>query len=122
MQSVVIGLFGNIFGSPSSIVFTHEIFNRYDSGMGTNIIGDLYYTGGILCVLILMYFLGWIVKRTSNTKNRYAILLLLCLVGNSVFMPRVEFFYIARTCSFSIIIYWFMNVLFPAYKSVVRKK
>ena len=115
LQQIVFGVFGDDFlKSSSSSVYTNEICHSYYSGMGTNVIGDLYYTGGFWCVLVLMLLLGWIVRKTSSSTNKYVLLVSLCLIGNAVFMPRVEFFYIARTCGLAVIIYWLVNILFPA--------
>lgn len=114
LQQIVFGVFGDDFlKSSSSSVYTNEICHSYYSGMGTNVIGDLYYTGGFWCVLALMLLLGWIVRKTSSSTNKYVLLVSLCLIGNAVFMPRVEFFYIARSCGLSVIIYWLVNIMFP---------
>lgn len=109
-QSLFIGFFGNDFRlDSSSKLYTERICYSFDSGMGTSIIGDLYYTGGFLTVLFLMFFLGWIIRKISNSTNKYAFLILSCLVGNAIFMSRVEFFYIARNCGFSVLIYWLIS-------------
>lgn len=111
-QSIFIGAFGNdILAISSSNLYTNEISSSYFSGMGTNVIGDLYYTGGLLCVLVLMFCLGWIIKRVSQSRNRYMLVIFAIMVGNAVFMARVEYFYIARSCAFAVIIYWFVNCL-----------
>lgn len=119
LQSLVFMLFGSDYlRATSSEVFTYDICRSFNSGKGTNIIGDLYYTDGFFCVLIMMFFLGWVIRKTSFSKNKYALLISVCMIGNAVFMPRVEFFYIARTCGFAVIIYWLINKLFSVRRSI----
>ena len=116
LQSLAVDLLGqDFFMESSSRLYTYKISNSY-SGLGTNIIGDLYYTGGFWCVLALMLFLGSIIRKTSKSTSVYGLLIYACLVGNAVFFSRVEFFYIVKSCSLSVIIYWLINKLFP-YRS-----
>lgn len=114
LQSLVLGILGSDLLMPSSShIYTYDICNSFNSGKGTNIIGDLYYTDGSWCVFAMMFLLGWIIRKTTIAKNKYVLLILVCLIGNAVFMPRVEFFYIARTCGLAIIIYWLVSSIFP---------
>ena len=102
-QSLLVSLLGkSFFAESSSRVFT-DAFRDDGVGLGTNMIGDLYYTFGIWGVIICMYLLGRVLKKVSNPRNIYHLLVLLLLVGNSVFSTRVEFFYIIRTIGFSVI-------------------
>ena len=122
LQSIISGVFGDDWiAISSSNLYTNEISQSFDSGMGTNIIGDLYYTGGFVCVIALMFMLGCIIRKISNSTNKYALIVMACLVGNAVFMPRVEFFYITQSCGFAIIIYWIVNFLFPSHNPTHHK-
>ena len=112
VQSIFVGVFGSdMLAISSSNLYTNEISRSYYSGMGTNIIGDLYYTGGLLCVLALMFCLGWIIKRLSLSRNKYMLVVFMTMVGNAVFMPRVEYFYIMRSCAFAALLYWLVDFL-----------
>ena len=87
----------------SSSIFTDSI--NINSGLGTNIIGDLYYSFGFWGVLICMYIYGLFVNRISlySHKNIYALIALVIFSGNAIFAARVEYFYILRSMSFSVI-------------------
>ena len=114
LPTLIFGVCGSDFlMPPSSHIYTYDICQSYFSGMGTNVIGDLYYTGGFFCVLISLFLFGWIIRKVSVSTSKYALLALVCLIGNAFFMPRVEFFFITRICSFPIIIYWLINMIFP---------
>lgn len=47
-----------------------QLANNMDSGLGTSLIGDLYYTSGILFVVLFMLLFGWFV---SSMHNRFVI-------------------------------------------------
>lgn len=118
LQSIFTGVFGkDILMITSSDLYTNEISRSLFSGMGTNIIGDLYYTGGFLCVLILMFILGCVIRKLSQSRNKYMLVIWATISGNAVFMSRVEYFYIARSCAFAVILYWFITLLFSQKQS-----
>ena len=122
MQSIMLGILGPGYGAMSSSkLYTDEISRSFYSGMGTNIVGDLYYTGGFACVVICMFLLGCVVRKLSNSTNKYALIAFSCLVGNAVFMPRVEFFFIWRACFHSMILYLIVNIILPYRKGGVYK-
>lgn len=110
LQSIV-GLFVDINTvSPVSSVFFTKAFSS-DSGFGTSITGDLYYTFGYIGVLVLMYLYGRCLSRLSQYKNKYELVLFLSFSGNALFAPRVEFCYIIRSLAWSVIfLYLIINL------------
>lgn len=75
-------------------------------GLGTALIGDIYYSFGIIGVVVLMFLIGLLVNKLSRTHNSpYAMALLIVLAGNALFSPRVEYCYILRSLSYTIIFY-----------------
>lgn len=112
-QGIFKGLTGYSGAEPSAVIATIFLTdNNYNSGMGTNIIGDLYYSGGMLIVIIGMLLLGLVVSSlyqylfVFSRKNVWAILFYAILIGNSVYFARTEFFSIVRYLGFSILILW----------------
>lgn len=103
LQSLFIFFCGNDFlVMSSSRFFTKEMTS--DSGLGTAIIGDIYYSFGLCGVCVLMFFLGFICRKLSKGKSFVCIIMYLVFLGNSIFASRVEFFYIVRMVAFSAII------------------
>ena len=88
---------------PSSRMFTYA-YDTNGSGLGTNIIGDLYYTFGFVGVIFFMFLLGYIICKLTYHGGIYSLVCYLLLIGNSVFATRVEYFYMVRKLGFSIII------------------
>lgn len=89
------------FKPTSSNIFSD--YGNVNYGLGTNVIGDLYYTFGFGGVILFMWLLGYIINKTSSSKNIYLITTYLILCGNAIFAPRVEYFYILRSIGFSIL-------------------
>ena len=84
----------------SSSVFYTQSFDS-SSGLGTNIIGDLYYTFGPFGVVVLMFFMGLILRKFYFFKTPIGLTMLLVFTGNALFAPRVEYVYIIRSIGFS---------------------
>jgi oligosaccharide repeat unit polymerase len=99
----IINLFININTlAPVSSKFFTVSFNS-DSGFGTNIIGDIYYSFGFLGVVVLMFIYGCFLRRFTNAKNNYELVMFLVFSGNAMFAPRVEYCYIIRSIAWSVI-------------------
>jgi len=118
LQSMIIRITGFNPDPPSSIVYTTRFHGaNFASGLGTHIIGDLYYTFGISGIIFLMALLGIIVGHLYNrvflttSKNLYLLLVNCILFGNSVYCVRVEYFYILRMIGFSVIALWLCNLI-----------
>ncbi len=110
-QFAVIGLFNFNLQElePTSMLATYLIFGSFDSGAGTNVIGDLYYSWGIVGVILLMMALGVFVsflgnKIFRNEKIEY-LLIYMGLFSISFFFARAEFMYGFRYIFWSFLLF-----------------
>lgn len=101
----------------SSRFFTDKLESHW-SGLGTHVIGDLYYGFGWFGVVFFMFVLGGATSFLYNKATQegqfkvvYYVPYLLIL-GNSLMFSRVEFFYFFRIVGFSIIVIWFFEKWF----------
>lgn len=105
LQSIILFFFSkDTFAPNSSKFFTDSFMDSTQGGLGTALIGDIYYTFGLIGIIILMFLIGLLVNKLSRAHNSpYAMSLLIVLSGNALFAPRVEYCYILRSLSFIII-------------------
>lgn len=110
-QFAVISLFNiNLLEfEPTSMLATYLLFGSFDSGAGTNVIGDLYYSWGIIGVIMLMMSLGAFVsflgnKIIQNGKIEY-LLVYMGLFSISFFFARAEFMYGFRYILWSFLLF-----------------
>lgn len=99
----------NSFALPSSRFYTGAFDT--ESGFGTNIIGDIYYTFGLMGVVIIMYIVGLFCSSLSSLKNKYIFLMYLIFTGNSIFMARVELLYVVRMLALGCILLYVVNLM-----------
>ena len=104
-QSIILSFVStDNFAPNSSKFFTESFMDSTQGGLGTALIGDIYYSFGIVGVIILMFLIGLLVNKLSRAHNSpYAIALLIMFSGNALFAPRVEYCYILRSLSYTII-------------------
>ena len=93
------------FAPSSSSFYTHTFDSA--SGLGTNIIGDLYYTFGPLGVVILMFVMGWFLRRLYHFRTPIGLAMLMVFSGNALFASRVEYTFIIRAVAWSGLLMWF---------------
>lgn len=97
----------NSFALSSSQYYTGSFDT--DSGLGTNIIGDIYYTFGFLGVIVIMFLMGRFCSYLSCFKNKYIVLMYLIFTGNSIFAARVELLYVVRMLALGCIILFMIS-------------
>ena len=122
------GLFASVTGLTYDIRTTDlttigmKMSSNMESGLGTSLIGDLYYTGGIYFTLIYMYFFGKLIAtlyRQFTIERRYniwSLIIYLFLFSNVVYTIRAEWTMPFRYIGFSFIILLFLRVFQP-YKN-----
>jgi oligosaccharide repeat unit polymerase len=90
------------FGSPLLLTKytykTHKISTEYTPmiGLGITIIADIYLSFGLIGVILLMYFLGYLINRyvlRTLSINYYATIIMAGLLANSVFLVRSDYTY-----------------------------
>lgn len=95
-----------------------------DSGLGTSLLGDLYYTGGFLFTLLFMYFLGWLMAKLNmqfTVQKRYniwSLIVYLFMFSNVVYYIRAEWTMPFRYIGFSFIILLVLSIFQPRKKYI----
>lgn len=98
-----------------------QLSNNMESGLGTSLLGDLYYTGGILFTLFFMYCFGALIaslyKRFTIEKryNIWSLIIYLFMFSNVIYAIRAEWTMPFRYIGFSFIILLVLR-LFQPYK------
>lgn len=111
MQSIFLRITGmDALEITSAGIVTTEYFHRNDPelfGLGTNIIGDLYVSFGVIGVIILMFILGRILKylnKKAYKGNVLSVLLYACIFLDVIYMPRSTYL----TCTRTLVWVWFI--------------
>jgi oligosaccharide repeat unit polymerase len=128
LQSVVVRLFGLEVTSPEFLT-SSEFISDYilgadrSWGLGTHVIGDLYYSFGLPGVIVLMLLMGMVVSLLTERMiyrkqfSMVLILIFIVLTAQSFFFSRVEFFRPVRDLG---LIFWI--VMITKYTLGFRKK
>lgn len=106
--------------SPDSFVTYTKFFMDTGSGigMGTSLVGDMYYSFALPGVIILMFILGYIVSilyRKAYERENISIYVIICIVvllSQSYFMPRNDLVSFIRPVTFQCISYFFINYMY----------
>lgn len=98
----------NSFALSSSRYYTGSFDTG--SGLGTNIIGDIYYTFGLVGIIIIMFILGRFCSYLSTQKNKYVFLMYMIFTGNAIFAARVELLYVVRMLAWGSIILFAISI------------
>lgn len=84
-------------------------------GLGTNIIGDVYLSFGLIGLIALFTFLGYIVaesRRKMWNGSWVGYIIYFVLVSNSVFMCRGAFFYSLKNIVWSLVFIYLIRCLY----------
>ena len=98
LGGVISSVLGINYVTRSTMITTEgmQLSNNMESGLGTNLVGDVYYTGGFLFVLVFFFFLGFIMSKSYKMlfiEKNYNIWLLLNYVfctSNAIYYARAE--------------------------------
>ena len=104
----------------SSAVITTDGMVSYGSetGLGTSLVGDVYFTGKSLFVIIFMWFLGYFICNLYNRFyykkkfNIYIFLIYIYMVANAVYYVRSPWDFMISTLLYDIILIWALSFLF----------
>lgn len=90
-------------------------------GLGTNLVGETYVSFSYFGVIIIMFLLGYLLKRTYqvSSKNIYAFVLYFLLVSHAIFFPRAFYLYQPRTVVWSFLLVF---ILLKFTNHITRKK
>lgn len=106
---VLVSLFG-IEEFTRSAVATTEGMNISFTGLGTSLVGDTYYTGGVIFVLVYFYLLGRLMSYLHNqfysrkVINIYTLVIYAFMFSNAVYCLRSEWYTSFRYLGFSIVL------------------
>lgn len=95
-----------------------QSIQNIDSGLGTSLIGDLYYTGSFLFVLIYMYLFGWLIAKLysrfiiNKKYNMWLLAIFLFLVSNVIYCIRAEWTMPFRYIGFSLVVILICRIFF----------
>lgn len=104
-----------------SAVLATKLFqskNNLESGLGTSLIGDLYYSGHLIWVVIYMFLLGRIssicYEKIYHIRkiDIYTFVLYLWFFANSVFLLRAEWYSYFRYIGFSWMILFVLQFVY----------
>ena len=102
-------------GPKTSAVICDDSVIIPHSGFGTSLIGDLYYTAGLLWVIVFMYGLGFLLARlyySNKNINIYWLLFYTYMVANAVYYIRSSWAFPITILEYSMIILLIGQLLF----------
>lgn len=100
-----------------------QIASNMDSGLGTNLLGDLYYAGGLLFVIVYFGILGWFLsycyERLYNNKrlNAFSLFTFCWLFADCLYILRAPYYHLFRQIGFSLILYFFLYMISYAFSN-----
>lgn len=97
----------------SAILCTESVVSA--SGLGTSLIGDLYYTAGFAWVIVFMFFLGYLMSRLYHADQRlniYWLVFYAYMVANAVYYIRSSWSFPITVIEYAFIIILLGNVFF----------
>ena len=118
---MIIKTFG-ITGAIASSTLTTEAAGTI-AGMGTSLIGDLYYNGGTIWVLVYMFFLGYVMSYlyyNSKNSNIYFLMLYSYMVANSIYYIRSQWAFPLTIIEYSAIVLLLGELLFKKRNNIVK--
>ena len=102
---------------PSANLCTESVYMA-SSGLGTSIIGDLYYTAGVFWVIIYMILFGYLMSRLYNSKkniNIYWLIFYAYMVSNAVYYIRSSWSFPITEIEYAIIIVFVGQIICNKY-------
>ena len=103
--------------------FTEYVTNDDASGLGTSLVGDLYYSWGMIGVFIgfcfLGFFVSWLYKKivVEHSSSPYHLIAYIVMMSVCIFLSRADFISFFRTISLLCIIYYFLYIFFSRNKT-----
>lgn len=95
-----------------------QLSSNMDSGLGTNLLGDLYYAGGLFFVVLYMFVLGWFLSYAyerlfyGKRLNMFSLFTYCWLFADSLYILRAPYYHLFRQIGFSLLIYFFIYLLY----------
>lgn len=119
----ILKMIGLYVTAPTSYdFFTLYVTEDSVSGLGTSLVGDIYYSWGfvgvLICFCFLGYFVSWLYKRivVYNSTSPYLMIAYIVMMSVSIFLPRTDFVSYFRTIALLCIFYYLIQIFFSKYK------
>lgn len=93
----------------------HKISDDARIGLGVTVIADIYLSFGLIGVIILMYFLGYLVNKYTVRAlllDYYSMVILAGLLANAIFLVRASYTHPIRYILWALVIAYFNKKLF----------
>lgn len=110
--------FMNMSYSAQSTHITTENLASWNTGLGTSLIGDLYYNGNFFFVVIYMLFFGWMISKlyyrfnVSKKFNVYLLIIYLYMLSDGVYYIREQWDFPIKSMLYSTILIFVLSKLF----------
>ncbi|MGV0947258.1 O-antigen polymerase [Empedobacter falsenii] len=111
----------NFFGLPKDMMGgAFPTFLQFGTGskfgLGTNMVGEMYFAFGIYGVIIISFLIGWLISKVKNNLNNvYYYVIYFIFVSHAIFYPRAPYLLQPRTLVWAMLIIF----LFQLYKKRV---
>ncbi|MCJ8512548.1 O-antigen polymerase [Acinetobacter lwoffii] len=111
---------------PVEVYKTSGLFPTYltfgpnaNYGLGTSMVGEAYLSFGLLGVIFVFFAFGWVIKKTKlkSLNSIYFSVIYFYLVGQSVFYPRINYFWGLKNVFWMLMILLLLNYLFDKKRS-----
>lgn len=111
---------------PVEVYKTSGLFPTYltfgpnaNYGLGTSMVGEAYLSFGVLGVIFVFFAFGWVIKKTKlkSLNSIYFSVIYFYLVGQSVFYPRIDYFWGLKNIFWMLMILLLLNYLFDKKRS-----
>lgn len=90
-------------------------------GLGTSMVGEMYFSFGIYGVIVISLLIGLIIRVAKNRlDNIYWNIIYFLFVSHAVFYPRAFYIFQPRTIVWSLMLIYFIQLCFN-YRFLVRK-
>ncbi len=122
-QSLFCYLTGAKWYEMSSAAFiTYQAFGEDAStGLGTNLVGDVYLGAGVVGVFVMFYLLGYFVRKSRDkmrsSKDVVSAVFYLTMLSNAVFICRGSYFVFFKNFVWGLVTIYIINSL---YRSVQK--
>lgn len=109
---------GMSYNAQSTHITTENMASFSETGLGTSLIGDLYYNGKFLFVIVYMLFFGWMISKLHNRfniekkYNIYLLVIYLYMVSDGVYYIREQWDFPLKSLLYSSIIIFVLTNIF----------
>lgn len=115
----IINALGLDFSSQSTYITTDNLAAWEGTGLGTSLVGDLYYNAKLPFVIIFMFFIGYAVSRSyirltiERRYNLWVLVFYIYMVSNAVYFVRQQWDFPIHDMIYAIIL---LSVLYYFFK------